>query len=221
MTQCIGKFSLDALGCQEKGSLIQRTLMTWRGNRWLPRRWTEPLRWAWSTPWLQAASHQTSGMEGWEVRGQMKRTGSKTSPKVHDMCQSNGCFLAYTCISNQFQGPVHLQRHSLFAHGLKREALVHLPTVAIRGRQSFKTSRCASESGLRTVTATHHSNGIWGEQLLRTHGRDIGDVGEDVNEGHERNGDEDGTRKVPVRRHNAKDWKKEVQKDKKWQEMIN
>lgn len=48
-----------------------------------------------------------------------------------------------------------------------------------------------------TTTATHHSNSIWGKQLLRTHGCDIGDVGEDVNEGHDRDGDEDGARKVP------------------------
>lgn len=44
---------------------------------------------------------------------------------------------------------------------------------------------------------THHGNGVRGEQLLGTHGRDVGDVGKDVHEGHKGNGDEDGPRKVP------------------------
>lgn len=47
------------------------------------------------------------------------------------------------------------------------------------------------------VRATHHGNGIRGEQLLGTHGRDVGDVCEDVHEGDEGDGDEDGTREVP------------------------
>ena len=47
------------------------------------------------------------------------------------------------------------------------------------------------------VRATHHGNGVRGEQLLGTHGRDVGDVGEDVHEGDEGDGDKDGTRKVP------------------------
>lgn len=45
--------------------------------------------------------------------------------------------------------------------------------------------------------ATHHGNGVRGEKLLGTHGRDVGDVGEDVDEGHEGDGDENGARKVP------------------------
>ena len=48
-----------------------------------------------------------------------------------------------------------------------------------------------------TLRATHHGNGVGGEQLLGTHGRDVGDVGEDVHEGDEGDGDEDGTREVP------------------------
>lgn len=48
-----------------------------------------------------------------------------------------------------------------------------------------------------TLRATHHGNGVWGQQLLGAHGRDVGDVGKDVNEGHEGDGDEDGTGKVP------------------------
>lgn len=44
---------------------------------------------------------------------------------------------------------------------------------------------------------THHGNGIGGKQLLGAHGGDVGYVGEDVNEGHEGDGDEDGTWKVP------------------------
>lgn len=44
---------------------------------------------------------------------------------------------------------------------------------------------------------THHGNGVGGQQLLGTHGRDVGDVGEDVDEGHQGDGDEDGPRKVP------------------------
>lgn len=47
------------------------------------------------------------------------------------------------------------------------------------------------------LLATHHGNSIGGEQLRGTHGRDVGDVGEDVNEGHKGDGDEDGARKVP------------------------
>lgn len=45
--------------------------------------------------------------------------------------------------------------------------------------------------------ATHHSDGVGGQQLLGTHGRDVGDVGEDVDEGHQGDGDEDGARKIP------------------------
>lgn len=45
--------------------------------------------------------------------------------------------------------------------------------------------------------ATHHGNGVGGQQLLGSHGRDVGDVGEDVDEGHQGDGDEDGARKVP------------------------
>lgn len=45
--------------------------------------------------------------------------------------------------------------------------------------------------------ATHHGNGIGGQQLLGSHGRDVGNVGEDVDEGHQGDGDEDGARKVP------------------------
>lgn len=48
-----------------------------------------------------------------------------------------------------------------------------------------------------TLPVTHHGNGIGGQQLLRTHGRDIGDVGEDIDEGHQGDGDEDGTWEVP------------------------
>lgn len=47
------------------------------------------------------------------------------------------------------------------------------------------------------LAATHHGNGIWGQQLLGTHGCDVGDIGKDVNEGHEGDGDEDGAGEVP------------------------
>lgn len=56
--------------------------------------------------------------------------------------------------------------------------------------------RCACESQDHTKV-THHGNGVWGKQLLGTHGRDVGDVGEDVNESDEGDGDEDGTGEVP------------------------
>lgn len=44
---------------------------------------------------------------------------------------------------------------------------------------------------------THHGNSVWGKQLLGAHGGDVGYVGKDVNKGHEGDGDEDGTWKVP------------------------
>lgn len=47
------------------------------------------------------------------------------------------------------------------------------------------------------LRATHHGNGVRGEQLLRAHGRHVRDVGKDVHKGHEGDGDEDGAREVP------------------------
>ena len=41
---------------------------------------------------------------------------------------------------------------------------------------------------------THHRHGIGGQQLLGGHGGEVGDVGEGVHEGHQGDGDEDGTR---------------------------
>lgn len=45
--------------------------------------------------------------------------------------------------------------------------------------------------------ATHYSNSVGGQQLLRTHGGDVSDVGKHVHERHQGDGDEDGTRKIP------------------------
>lgn len=70
----------------------------------------------------------------------------------------------------------------------QKEKWVHCCTWPTRG------SRSASEPRFK---ATHHGNGVGGQQLLGTHGCDVGDVGEDVDEGHQGDGDEDGARKVP------------------------
>lgn len=45
------------------GWMVRLTERRWRGSRWPPQRWTEPLRWAWSMTSLPTASHQTSGRE--------------------------------------------------------------------------------------------------------------------------------------------------------------
>ena len=47
------------------------------------------------------------------------------------------------------------------------------------------------------IRFTHHGNGVGGQQLLGTHGRDVGDIGKDVDKGHQGDGDENGARKVP------------------------
>lgn len=45
---------------------------------------------------------------------------------------------------------------------------------------------------------THHRHSVGGQKLLGGHGRDVGYVGEDVDEGHQGNGDKNGSRQVPV-----------------------
>lgn len=72
---------------------------------------------------------------------------------------------------------------------------VQRPANVSRGRQRLEWASAEAQAGLRP--RTHHGNGVWGEQLLGTHGCDVGDVGKDVNEGHKGDGDEDGTGKVP------------------------
>lgn len=42
--------------------------------------------------------------------------------------------------------------------------------------------------------ATHDGHGVGREQLLRRHGGEVGDVGERIHEGDQRDGDVDGTR---------------------------
>lgn len=74
--------------------------------------------------------------------------------------------------------------------------------VPLEGDKVILLSRCVcliDVMGSTCITArpTHHGNSIGGKKLLGTHGCDVGDVGKDVNEGHEGDGDEDGTRKVP------------------------
>ena len=71
--------------------------------------------------------------------------------------------------------------------------LMEWPTWTTRGRQSPEMLKSAVEWSWRT----HHSNSIGGKQLLGAHGCDIGNVGEDIDEGHKGDGDENGTWKVP------------------------
>lgn len=47
------------------------------------------------------------------------------------------------------------------------------------------------------VKAAHHCDSIGGQQLLRRHGGEVGDVGQGVDQGHQWDGNVDGTRKVP------------------------
>lgn len=41
---------------------------------------------------------------------------------------------------------------------------------------------------------THHGHRVRGQQLLGGHGSEVGDVGEGVHKGHQRDGDDNGTR---------------------------
>lgn len=44
----------------------------------------------------------------------------------------------------------------------------------------------------------HHCDGVGGQQLLRGHGGEVGDVGQGVDQGHQGDGDVDGPGKVPA-----------------------
>lgn len=55
---------------------------------------------------------------------------------------------------------------------------------------------------------THHSNSIGGQQFLRAHGSDVGNVSKNINKSHQGNGDEDCTRQVSAQRQRGKSERK-------------
>lgn len=49
--------------------------------------------------------------------------------------------------------------------------------------------------------AAHHCHSIGGQQLLGCHGGEVGNVGHSVDEGHQGDGNVDGSRQVPKTRY--------------------
>ena len=94
-----------------------------------------------------------------------------------------------------FSKQVYKHKLSRNCRGCRVSVRSPLNSRPLRGNQTRDLG--VEGSTARLPVFTHHGHGVGGQQLLGTHGGDVGDVSKHVDEGDQGDGDEDGPGQVP------------------------